>query len=143
MLTNKIIINKFYLYKGKVVKVRKVHKVSGKVFLQFIEEGSEEIIPLNGGDLLLARLYTIGELAKITGKRTDTIRKYEKVGLLLHPDFYFESENSYKNWRFYRESEVHDVLSFFSSRTPGRPVVQGEVDIRKNIISLKKKVANL
>lgn len=144
MITNKIIENKFYLYKSKLVKVKKIHKSSNNVILKYILDDGEEIIPFSGGELLLSRLYTIGELAKITGKRSDTLRKYEKSGLLPKPFFMVDkNESCYKNWRFYSEQEVYDVIAFFSGRNPGRPATSSKANIKSSIISLKEKVNKL
>lgn len=142
MITNKIIENKFYLYKGKSVKVRKIHRSSNSVILKYLLEDDEENIPFTGGELLLRRLYTIGELAKIISKRSDTIRKYEKNGLLPKPSFLIEDDDScYKNWRFYTEAEVYDMVAFFSGRSPGRP--SQNKNIKSNIVSLREKVNKL
>lgn len=144
MITNKIIENKFYLYKGKAVKVKKIHRSSNSVVLKYLLENGEDLIPFNGGELLLSRLYTIGELAKITSKRSDTLRKYEKNGLIPKPSYIINDEEScYKNWRFYTESEVYDVVAFFSGRSPGRPTSTKSKDIRNTIVSLREKVNNL
>jgi len=144
MITNKIIENKFYLYKKQLVKVKKIHKSSNSVIVKFVDSDIEEVLPLSGCDLLLIRLYTIGELSKIINKRSDTIRKYEKNGLLPKPSFLIEDEkNCYKNWRFYSESEVFDVVAFFSGRSPGRPASVKNNNIRNNIVSIRQKVDNL
>lgn len=144
MITNKIIENKFYLYKGQLAKVKKIHRSSNSVIIKFIDSVDEQVIPLVGSELLLSRLYTIGELSKIINKRSDTLRKYEKNGLLPKPSYCVnDAENCYKNWRFYSESEVYDVVAFFSSRSPGRPASVKNNNIRNNIVSLRKKVDNL
>lgn len=141
MLTNKIIQNKFYLYKAQICKVKRIQKSSKNIVLLFIDTNIEEVVPLNASDILLTRLYTIGELAKIVDKRPDTIRKYEKNGLVPKPIPMNSVENGYKNWRFYRDSDVYDMINFFSSRTPGRPVAKA--DVSKTIKTIKEKVANL
>lgn len=150
MITNKIIENKFYLFKTKPFKVKKIARSSNLVLLKSILDNTEETIPYTGGELLLKRLYTIGELAKITGKRTDTLRKYEKSGILPKPSFFIDSEdNPYRNWRFYTEDEVYDSVAFFSGRSPGRPPGKIESGLKsgselKNTISiLREKVDNL
>ena len=144
MITNKIIENKFYLYKAQLVKVKKIHKSSNSIIVRFVNTEAEEVVPFAGSEILLSRLYTIGELSKIINKRSDTIRKYEKNGLLPKPSFFIDDEqNCYKNWRFYSESEVFDVVAFFSGRSPGRPVSVKNNNIRNNIVSLKQKVDNL
>jgi len=146
MITNKIIENKFYLYKKSAVKIKKIHKSSNRVVMKSIIDDSEHVIPFTGGELLLKRLYTIGELAKITGKRTDTLRKYEKSGILAKPSFFVEDEdNSYRNWRFYTEEEVYDAVSFFSGRNPGRPPKKyyNNKELKSSISELKKKVSSI
>lgn len=143
MITNKPIVNKFYLYKTKLVKVKKIYKSSSSVLVTFIDDGQTESVPTSGADLLLVRLYTIGEVAKITGKRSDTIRKYEKKGLIPKPSYAVEEGISYKNWRFYTQGDVYDVVQFFSGRTPGRPVTQSPINVKSAIGLIKKKVNNL
>lgn len=143
MLTNKPIINKFYLYKTKLVKVKKIYKSSSSVLVTFIENGETEAVPTSGADLLLVRLYTIGEVAKITSKRPDTIRKYEKKGLIPKPSYSSDEGFSYKNWRFYTQDDVYDVVQFFSGRTPGRPITQPPVSLKSSIGLIKQKVNNL
>ena len=142
MLTNKIILNKFYLYKSKLVKVTKIHKTSKTIFLKFVEDETVEGIPESGAPILLTRLYTIGELARVTEKRSDTIRKYEKRGLIPKPSWSSSVDDSYNKWRFYTEDEVYDVISFFSTRSPGRPS-SSPIDVKTAINTLKQKVSNL
>lgn len=143
MLTNKVITNKFYLYKTKVVKIKKIHKSTKSIVVKFVTDDVLETIPMDGANILLTRLYTIGELAKITEKRSDTIRKYERQGLISRPDIFIEIDSPYKNWRFYKESEVYDVVGFFSGRVPGRPVSQLPIDLKSSLKLLKKKVENI
>jgi hypothetical protein len=144
MITSKIIENKFYLYKGSFVKVKKIHRSSNTVILKNIINELEESIPYSGGELLISRLYTIGELAKIAGKRSDTLRKYEKSGLLPKPSFIIDDQNNcYKNWRFYSEQEVYDVIAFFSNRSPGRPASAKKDNVRNTIVSLRDRINNL
>jgi len=124
MLTDKIITNKFYLYKNVLHKVKKVQKKNNKVILGSAKDNGEIIIPLMGADLLLFRVYTIGEVAKIVERRSDTIRKYERSGLIPKPLVFEDEYPSYRNWRFYSRPDVYDIVEFFSGRTPGRPIKQ-------------------
>lgn len=143
MLTDKIIINKIYVYSGVLHKVKKIHKNSNKVFLQNMVDNEEIVIPLKGSEILLSRVYTIGEVAKIVDRRSDTIRKYEKRGLIPKPVSIDEDYPSYKGWRFYTSGDVYDIVSFFSDRTPGRPVKKEEVsrsDVRGKIKHLNQQV---
>jgi len=132
LLTDKIITNKVYLYSGFLHKVKKVQKSKRQVVIQNMSDSSEAVLPLDGAEILLSRLYTIGEVAKIAQRRSDTIRKYEKRGLIPKPSPVGEEYPSYKGWRFYKADEVYEILDFFSERTPGRPVKKEE-DVKKQV----------
>jgi hypothetical protein len=132
LLTDKIIPNKIYQYSGSLHKVKKIHKSKKQIVVQSMADNSELIIPLDGAEILLSRLYTIGEVAKIVERRSDTIRKYEKRGLIPKPSISGDDYPSYKGWRFYKTDEVYEISSFFSDRTPGRPVKK-EKDVKKQV----------
>lgn len=142
MLSDKIITNKVYMYAGVLHKVKKIQKTKGVVVLQNMIDSTELTIPMAGADVLLSRVYTIGEVAKIVERRPDTIRKYERSGLIPKPTSFGDEYSSYKNWRFYMYSDVHEILNFFSERTPGRPTKEGSASDKVNsrINSLNQKV---
>jgi|DEB0MinimDraft_10_1074344.scaffolds.fasta_scaffold29747_4 hypothetical protein len=144
MLSNKILTNKFYLYADVLHKVKKIQKKNGKIFLENMKTGEEVVIPSIGADVLLSRMYTIGEVAKIAERRSDTIRKYERSGLIPKPVSFGEDYVSYKNWRFYTYSDVYEILQFFSDRSPGRPAkekpVSERVDSKINMLNQKVKM---
>jgi hypothetical protein len=102
---------------------------------------SEEVVlPYEGADILLSRVWTIGEVGKIVERRPDTIRKYEKRGLIPTPIKLDEKYSSYKNWRIYPEKEVYEIVEFFNSRSPGRPTKSTKSKVKSNIVSLNEKV---
>jgi hypothetical protein len=144
MLSDKIITNKVYLYAGILHKVKKVQKTKGLIVIQNMIDSNELTIPMAGADVLLSRVYTIGEVAKIVERRPDTIRKYERNGLIPKPTSYGDEYASYKNWRFYTYPDVHEILQFFSDRTPGRPTKDGsasdKVNSRINLLNQKVKM---
>ena len=139
-ISDKVIENKVYLYAGVLHKVRRVAKKRNMIVLRNLHSDEEVTLPYEGSDILLLRVYTIGELCKIVNRRPDTIRKYEKLGLLpkpLPPDLNYPA---HKNWRFYRSSDVYDMVEFFSARTPGRPMKKSKATVSENIKSLTSKV---
>ncbi len=138
MISDKVITNKIYMYAGSLHKVKRVQKKNGKVVLSSMKDSSEVVVPLAGSDLLLSRVYTIGEVAKIVERRPDTIRKYERSGLIPKPVAVGEEYPSYKNWRFYSHPDVYEIVDFFSNRTPGRPVKRVE-----SIESVDNRIQNL
>jgi hypothetical protein len=137
MITNKIIINKFYKLEGKIVKIRKITKSANRIYVTRLDNDSEVIVPMEHSDLILHRIYTIGEVAKIVEKRTDTIRKYEKRNLIPASKKFGEKYQSYENWRYYEHKDVYDMVSFFTGRTPGRPPVK---TVPQRIVSINQRV---
>lgn len=121
MQTDKIIYNKFYLYAGKIVKIKKINKSTNKVLVENIQDNTQTVLPYQQGDILLKRIYTVGEVSKIVEKRPDTIRKYEKKGLIPTAKKFGDDCRGYSAWRYYNEDEVYEMVEFFNSRTPGRP----------------------
>jgi hypothetical protein len=77
MITKKPVLNKFYKYSDTIVKLKKISKSSNKIFAERIDNGEAILIPYEQCEILLIRLYTVGEVAKIVEKRSDTLRKYE------------------------------------------------------------------
>ena len=98
------------------------------------------LIPYQQSDLLLVRLYTVGEVAKIVERRTDTIRKYEKKNLIPKPNKFGEKYQSYQSWRYYEESDVYEMIEFFNDRTPGRPIQEKNSGVKAKIKTIQEKV---
>lgn len=134
------------MYAGSLHKVKRIQKKNGKVILNSMKDNLEIVVPLAGADLLLSRVYTIGEVAKIVERRPDTIRKYERSGLIPKPVTVGDEYPSYKNWRFYSHPDVYEIVDFFSNRTPGRPVKRVEstesVDSRIQYLNQKVKMTS-
>ena len=82
LLQDKIVKNKFYKYSGTILKIKKVVKNMNQVHAIDLSTKQDTIFPYNNVELILHRIYTIGEVAKIVEKRPDTIRKYEKRNLI-------------------------------------------------------------
>jgi hypothetical protein len=138
MLQSKPIVNKFYLHGGKIVKIKKVQKKREIILAEYQDDFSLIELPLAGFDILLSRIYTIGEVSKIVNRRADTIRKYEKSGLISSPIKVDDIYKNLKNWRLYRESDVYEMVEFFASRSPGRPAKPAPV--KERITKLNQKV---
>lgn len=135
MLKNKPITNKFYLYASKIVKIKKIAKRQNKIYVERLDNGEGIEIPYEQSELILYRIYTVGEVAKIVEKRADTIRKYEKKNLIPEASKFGEEYNGYSDWRYYKESDVYEMIEFFNTRIPGRPVAK-----KHNIKKLEQKV---
>lgn len=138
LLNNKFIPNKLYKFGNKIVKIKKVQKTKKTIIAFDVETNEEVSFHTDNADLVLHRLYTIGEISKIVERRPDTIRKYEKRGLLPKPES-FDGSGSYKNWRLYSTSDVYEMVEFFSTRTSGRPA-QNSNGLPDRIKNLNQKV---
>lgn len=85
-------------------------------------------------------MYSIGEVAKITGVSRDRLRNYEKYGLLS------PSVNEENNYRFYSEFEIDKILAIQLYRAIDlgmgeieQIVKNPDLDILENILDSKKK----
>jgi hypothetical protein len=142
LLNNKFIPNKLYKFGNKIVKIKKVQKTKKIIIACDVESGDSILFPTDGADLVLHRLYTIGEISKIVERRPDTIRKYEKRGLLPKPE-QIDGSGSYKNWRLYTASHVYEMVEFFNGRVSGRPSSSGgKLDTRIKALNQKVKLVN-
>jgi hypothetical protein len=140
MLTAKLIQNKFYLYSGTIVKIKKINKTVNKIYVEKLIDDSRVVIPFQQNELLLKRIYTVGEVAKIVERRPDTIRKYEKRGLIPSAEKFGSEYGAYSSWRYYNEDDVYQMVEFFSSRNPGRPANDANTSIDNKIKTLNNKV---
>lgn len=139
MLKNKLTTNKFYLYAGNIVKLKKINKKQNKIYIEKLD--SSEVIELTyeQHELILYRIYTVGEVAKIVEKRADTIRKYEKKMLIPDAKKFGEKYKGYADWRYYSEDDVYSMVEFFNTRVPGRPVKENNRGIGVKIKTIQEK----
>jgi hypothetical protein len=140
LFQNKVITNKFYIYANHFVKVKRINKSTAKITLVNLLDNSIIDIPSESSDLLLRRIYTVGEVAKIVGRQPNTLRKYERKNLITSPKKFGEAYKGYKNWRYYQESDVYDIVEFFNNRVQGRPVNKSRGFVATTIKTLNQKV---
>lgn len=140
LFQNKVVTNKFYCYANHFVKVKKINKATNKIVLQNLIDDSIIDIPIKSSDLLLKRIYTVGEVAKIVGRQPNTLRKYEKKNLIASPKKFGEAYKGYKNWRYYEQSDVYDIVEFFNGRVQGRPINKSKGFVVTKIKTLNQKV---
>lgn len=137
MIKSKLITNKFYTYADSIVKLKKISKKQNKIFVERLDNGDIIVLPYEQHDLILYRIYTVGEVAKIVEKRPDTIRKYEKKSLIPEATKFGEKYKGYSTWRYYSESDIYEMVEFFNTRMPGRPTAK---ETKPNIKTLEQKV---
>ena len=140
MFQNKILQNKFYKYSDTFVKIKKITKYNNTVVCIDIKTNQEIDVPLAGSEILLKRIYTVGEVAKIVGREPNTLRKYEKKNFIVTSKKFDESCGNYKNWRYYDESDIYSMVEFFNTRKSGRPATGKTVVNRIKEINQKVKL---
>jgi hypothetical protein len=140
MFKNKIIQNKFYKYSDTFIKIKKITKYNNTIVCIDIKTNEEINIPIVGSDILLKRIYTVGEVAKIVDREPNTLRKYEKKNLIVLSKKFNEECGNYKNWRYYEESDIYGMVEFFNTRKSGRPAASKTADSRIKEINQKVKL---
>lgn len=140
MITKKPVLNKFYKYSDTIIKIKKISKKLNKISAERLDDGTSIVIPYEQSDILLRRLYTVGEVAKIVEKRTDTLRKYEKRNLIPEPSKFGDRYGGYRTWRYYEESDIYEMIEFFNERVPGRPIKNNKNDLTSKLKSMEQKV---
>jgi len=142
MFSKSPVANKFYRYSFTIVKVKKVQKTKNKIFVEDLSTGDTILIAYEQSDLLLRRVFTVGEVAKIVERKADTLRKYERRGLIPESKKFGDDFGSYKNWRLYDEKDVYSIVEFFSDRTAGRPIKEHNVKAKISQLNNKVKIIN-
>jgi len=140
MLQNKILVNKFYKYSDTFVKIKKITKYNNTIVCINIKNNEHIHIPLTGSEILLKRIYTVGEVAKIVGREPNTLRKYEKNNLIVTSKKFDQSCKNYKNWRYYDEADIYSMVEFFNTRKTGRPATGKTVVVKIKEINQKVKL---
>jgi len=140
MFQNKILVNKFYKYSDTFVKIKRITKYNNTIVCLDIKNNQEINIPLVGSEILLKRIYTVGEVSKIVGRQPNTLRKYEKNNLIVASKKFNEDCGNYKNWRYYDESDIYGMVEFFNTRKTGRPATAKTVVVRIKEINQKVKL---
>lgn len=140
MVRNSLITNKFYIYADNIVKLKKISKKQNKLLIEKLDNSENIELPYEHHELILYRIYTIGEVSKIVEKRADTIRKYEKKRLIPEAKKFGDRYSGYSNWRYYSEEDVYLMVEFFNTRVPGRPVNK---NIKENIKILKERITSI
>lgn len=122
-LLSKIQLKKLYkLPSGNVVRVIRVDKLRENIIVHNYHSHSNEVIDLKITPIILKRVYKIGEVAKMFGKKSSTIRKYESIGLIPVSEKISLHGGGKLETRVYSEKQVEELAEFFRRRrSAGRP----------------------
>lgn len=140
MISKKPLVNKFYRYAGDIVKIKKIVKGKNKIYLENLLTKEIFDIPYEQSEILITRLYTVGEVAKIVERRPDTLRKYERKNLIPSAQKFGDQYVGYSSWRYYDERSVYEMVEFFNQRVQGRPVLNTRDSVSDKVKLLEQKV---
>ena len=140
MISKKPLVNKFYRYAGDIVKIKKIVKGKNKIYLENLLTKEIFDIPYEQSEILITRLYTGGEVAKIVERRPDTLRKYERKNLIPSAQKFGDQYVGYSSWRYYDERSVYEMVEFFNQRVQGRPVLNTRDSVSDKVKLLEQKV---
>jgi len=66
--------------------------------------------------------FRIGEVARMLDRKADTLRKYERKGLIPKVKQYYIGSEDRNKMRVYTKGDIYDLVEFFDRRPPpGRP----------------------
>jgi len=109
----------YVLPSGAVCKLIKVDWVHGKVFIYRYDIKSNETLDVEIAPRILTPAWKIGEVAAMLQRSPDTMRKYERAGLIDSPN---RHKIGNQNLRIYTLKDINKLITFFENRAPvGRP----------------------
>ena len=77
--------------------------------------------------------FNIQDLAEITKRETQTIRSWEKKGIILEADMRTET-----NWRLYSRTRMIEILEQLINYPWKRQVIKNQAEVQYVIDALKK-----
>lgn len=123
-MLSKIKEKKWYLWEATqtLVKILRVDESQGRVVFHRYDSFTNDSISLEHAEMLFKPLFTIAEVARMLDKKQDTLRRYERKGLVPRVKQYATSREGNRKTRFYEWEDVRDLVQFFRGRRPvGRP----------------------
>lgn len=119
----KIKVKRLYrLPSGNVVRVVRVDWRKNSVIVHNYHSHSNEYFEYSEISKIFEPLFSITEVAKILGKKSSTIRKYESIGLIPEARKISLNIEGKALTRVYTSKDIEDLSLFFQNRRPvGRP----------------------
>ncbi|MNB93567.1 hypothetical protein D3C75_407020 [compost metagenome] len=87
--------------------------------------------------LLKKELFNIQDLAEITKRKTQTIRSWEKKGIILESD-----HRGSNDWRLYSKERIIEILNQILEHPWERQVIKNKAEVQYVIDVLKGDLAN-
>lgn len=84
--------------------------------------GANDHYPFDVASQVFKPVFRIGEVARMIDRKPDTLRKYERKGLIPKVKQYYVGHNQRSKMRIYTKDDIADLVEFFERQpNPGRP----------------------
>ena len=135
----KIKVGRLYrMPNGDAVRVVRADWSKNLVIIHNFHSHSNDIIEYTEASEVFVPLLKIGDVAKIIGRKSATIRKYESLGLLPAVEKISLSHDGKATTRVYSPQDIEEIVEFFHRRKPaGRPYKQKLPNINKIVVKSK------
>jgi hypothetical protein len=109
----------YLTFDKRLVRITVLNRKDNRVDIRYYDDSSVQTIEFDTAHLFLEPLFQIQEVARMFNKATDTLRKYERMGILPRCPQY---EMGGKRARLYSMNDIMEVAEALAQRRPvGRP----------------------
>lgn len=130
----RLVSNRFYLLPSNaLVKILAINNYNNNIIIYNFSSKQNEVMEASLAEKILIPVFKLSEVAAALGKKTDTIRRYERDGKI--PKARQVQLGQRGSMRVYTRDEVEDLADFFGERIVGRPAKNG---VTKTSISQQK-----
>lgn len=112
----------YFLPSGDLIKVLSINQKQNRVIFYNYSSYENDYMELELAEKIFQPGWRIGEVARMFDRKPDTIRRYERAGLLQRPQKFSLDPDSKVQIRVYTTSDIVRLVEFFEKRNPpGRP----------------------
>lgn len=84
--------------------------------------GANDHYPFDVASKVFKPVFRIGEVARLIDRKPDTLRKYERRGLIPKVKQYYVGSGQKSKMRIYTKNDIAELVEFFERQpSPGRP----------------------
>jgi hypothetical protein len=110
---------RYLLPSGNLARVMTIDESSNRVIVYNYHSRQNEIIEHSLAPHILEPVFKISEVAKMLGKKPDTLRRYERLGKISPARQYRLGKRN--SMRIYTERDIEALAEFFGEQVVGRP----------------------
>jgi hypothetical protein len=116
----RLISNKYYLLpSNSLIKILSINYYFNHIIVYNFTSSENENIEIPLAERILVPVFKVNEVALALGRKTETIRRYERDGILPKAR---QVRTGQRGWvRVYTREEVEALADFFEERSVGRP----------------------